>query len=145
MLNLDQALGELWLGEYNWSMNTSTSNFYSQFADQVATDNPERALDELAQRLIEHKRFRDLFEVRKIQLRRSMQLPILASDSIDTLSPAQRADYDQGLIAACREVGELLVADNRLREAWTFLQAVDDQAAVAELITSQTLTVSTTR
>ena len=70
-------------------------------------------LDKAAALLREQKRYHELFEVLKMQTRRRIGLPVLYAESGDSLSDEQRTKLEDGLIAACREVGTLLLEEGQ--------------------------------
>ncbi len=114
---------------------TKNGEMFETVQNLIQTGEAASAMSKMAQFLLIEKRFHELFEVRKIQLRQSLDLPIRSSESTAELPLEKRSDYETGLIAACREIGELLIADGRIREAWVYLQAVDDRPFVKNLIT----------
>ncbi len=118
------------------SKNADSKQAFVDFQKLVEDGESSRALENLAKHLSEQKHFHELFEVRKMLLRERMGLPIRSSESTADLPAEHRAGYEQGLINACEEVGELLVNENRVREAWVYLQAVDDQCKVRKMIMS---------
>lgn len=92
------------------------------------------ALDVLARRLLAEKRFHELFEARKMQVRQRLGLPLLYRDSADELTPEQRDALEEGLIAACREVGLALLREGKVREGYMYMRPVGDRQAVAEIL-----------
>jgi hypothetical protein len=100
----------------------------------LASRGPAAALDEAAALLREQKKYHELFEVLKMQLRRKLGLPLLAGDASDGLSDSQRTKLEDGLIGACREVGGLLLADGKIREGWMYLRPVGDKAEATRLL-----------
>lgn len=100
----------------------------------LAQQGPEGALRALAELFGQRKQYHELFEVRKMQLRQELGLPPVALDLTDPLSESQRNRLEEGLLAACREVGAALLAEGKLREGWTYLRPVGDRAEAARLL-----------
>ena len=94
----------------------------------------EAVLETLSQQLRARKKYHELFEALKMQLRRRLGLPLLYSDSGDDLNEERRKQLEDGLIDACREVGLLLLDEGRVREGWMYLRPVGDKKAAAELL-----------
>jgi hypothetical protein len=93
------------------------------------------ALDQLATRLREEKKYHELFEALKLKVRHALGLPLLPIESnSDELPEATRDKLEDGLVDACRQVGELLLADGKVREGWMYLRPVGDKTAAAKLI-----------
>jgi hypothetical protein len=88
-------------------------------------------LDLLAEEFQQTQRYHELFEVRKMQVRHGIGLPLLYADSADELSDAQRDTLEEGLLKACREVGQLLMDQGKIREGWMYLRPVGDRSTVA--------------
>ncbi|MFO0901794.1 MAG: hypothetical protein U0939_02270 [Pirellulales bacterium] len=92
------------------------------------------ALESLAQQLRGQKKYHELFEALKMQVRHRIGLPLLYGDNSDQLDESLRNQLEEGLIAACREVGTLLLERGRIREGWMYLRPVGDKKAAAELL-----------
>src|SRR5206468_12946753 len=54
----------------------------------------------------------------------------------ESLTEQQRTKREDGLIAACREVGAALLAEGKIREGWMYLRPVGDKAEAANLLGS---------
>src|SRR6478735_5027037 len=100
----------------------------------LATHGPDAALEETAKLLKGQKKYHELFEVLKMRLRRKLGLRLLAGEGTDGLSEEQRTKLEDGLIAACREVGTALLAEGQIREGWMYLRPVGDKAEAAKLM-----------
>jgi len=74
---------------------------------QKITDDQgiEAGLGFLEQYVRRNKDYAQLFEVLKMRVRHGMGLPILYSQTRDNLSEADQRKLEDGLLAACREVG----------------------------------------
>jgi len=91
-------------------------------------------LEALADQLRADRKFHELFESLKMQVRLGLGLPLLYGDSSDDLDEQTRSKLEDGLIAACREVGTLLMRAGRTREGWMYLRPVGDRKAALELL-----------
>lgn len=111
-----------------------SSSPFDQLESTFRTQGPAVALEQTASLLREQRRFHELFEVLKMQLRQKLGLPILAGESTDGLSEEQRNQLEDGLIVACRQVGTALLEDGKIREGWLYLRPVGDKAAAAGLL-----------
>ncbi len=76
----------------------------------------------------------ELFEALKMRIRNRLALPLIAPED----EPRQSDDVDRqleaGLLDACRETGEMLLGQGRIREGWMYLRPTGDTARAAELI-----------
>jgi hypothetical protein len=107
---------------------------FEQLQSALASGGPDAALSQAADLFRSQKKYHELFEVRKMQTRRRIGLPLLYSDAGDNLTEEQRTRLEDGLIAACREVGTLLLAQGQVREGWMYLRPVGDKAEAARLL-----------
>jgi tetratricopeptide (TPR) repeat protein len=100
--------------------------------DEIAAlaDDHERLFQRIAQSLVEAGEFHRLFDLRLIQERRRLGLPLDRRTPIDDVEEPLRSQVEAGYLAACREVGELLLEAGRLREAWMYLRPAGDKFAV---------------
>lgn len=91
------------------------------------------ALSRLAEHFQREGRYHDLFDVRLMQARQRLGLPLVSRESLDDLPEPQRTEMEEASLAACREVGHLLLAAHRPREGWMYLRpaAERDEAATA--------------
>jgi len=107
---------------------------FDELQSALAAGGAEAALVRAAELLRQEKKYHELFEVLKMQLRRKLALPILASESADGLTEEQRTKLEDGLIEACREVGTALLKQGQVREGWMYLRPVGDRAEAARLL-----------
>ena len=107
---------------------------FEHLESALATGGAAAALDQAAQLLRSQKKYHELFEVLKMQVRRRIGLPLLYSDSGDSLGERERTQLEEGLVAACREVGTLFLEGGRVREGWMYLRPVGDRTEAARLL-----------
>lgn len=88
--------------------------------------------DQLAQRLADAEQWHRLFDLRLLQKRHALGLPLSRRGSLDDLEEPQRTQLEQGYLDACREVGLLLLEAARYREAWMYLRPAGDKLRVRE-------------
>ena len=107
---------------------------FDQLKAALAKGGADAALAQAATTFRQQKKFHELFEVLKMQVRRRVGLPILYSDSGDSLSEAQRTQLEEGLVAACRDVGTALLSEGQIREGWMYLRPVGDKVEALRLL-----------
>jgi len=98
----------------------------------VAAADVETALGELAAYLREARRYDELFEVRLMESRRRLNLPIDETTRLEDLPEPQRSQMEEAYLDACREVGFAWLEAGNIKRGWTFLQPLGEPAAVAE-------------
>lgn len=107
---------------------------FDQLQQALDRGGVNAALDQLAEHLREHKKYHELFEALKMKVRFDLGLPLTYSDAGDDLAESTRTKLEDGLIAACRDVGMALLREGAVREGWMYLRPVGDRtAAAAEL------------
>jgi hypothetical protein len=109
---------------------------FENLRSTLAAHGPEAGLAALAEHFRLQKQYHELFEALKMQVRHKLGLPLFYNDTGDELSEAQRNELENGLIAACREVGTLLFQDGKLREGWMYFRPVGDRTEAAKLVRS---------
>jgi hypothetical protein len=109
-----------------------TSDF-DQLQSAYSSGGADAALAQAAKLLREQKKYHELFEVLKMQVRRRLGLPLLPT-AADELPEETRTKLEDGLIASCREVGSALLRDGKIREGWMYLRPVGDRAEASALM-----------
>lgn len=108
---------------------------FDELQSELSRGGADAVLARAAEALKGQKKFHELFEARKMQVRRKLGLPLAASEAAsDALGETQRQQLEEGLIAACREVGALLLGEGQVREGWMYLRPVGDRAEAAKLL-----------
>ena len=113
------------------------SETFQQLEQAMARGGSTEVLDRLSAQLREAGQYHELFEALKMQLRTRLGLPLLFGDGSDELDESRRAELEEGLIAACREVGLALLRQGKIREGWMYLRAVGDIPLVARELAEQ--------
>ena len=116
------------------TMNKKGSTRFDQIRLDVENNDVAAALDKLVVTLKAERKYHQLFEALKIQLRHRLNLPLVNSAPTEKLDSENQAEFESGLLDACRTVGLLLVADQKLREAWVYLQPLDDRKLFRTLL-----------
>lgn len=88
----------------------------------------------LAERARCEKNYPLLFEVRLMQKRHELGLPLIQTGGLGDVPDEQRPAYEQSYIAAAREVGGLFLADGDIPRAWSYFRAIGEPAPVADAI-----------
>ena len=102
-----------------------SDTIFDQLAADLQQGKTEAALARLAEELRASRRYHDLFDTRLMQARLRLGLPIVDGKKLDELQEPLRSQVEEAYVAACREVGDLLVAEGKLREAWMYLRPAD--------------------
>ena len=87
-----------------------TESLFDQLELSFNAGGTDTVLKELVTHFESEKKFHELFEVLKMQVRHGLGLPLLYGESGDELDSQQRTALEEGLIQACRQVGLGLLA-----------------------------------
>jgi hypothetical protein len=119
---------------------TSTQSASLQSNDAVfnrlsaQSDDPAAMIETMISHYRAAGRPMELFEALKMRIRNRLGLALIAPED----EPRQSGDIDRqleaGLLDACGETGEMLLAQGRIREGWMYLRPTGDTARAAELI-----------
>jgi hypothetical protein len=109
--------------------------------DELANlaDVPAEMLREVAQALVAAGEFHRLFDLRLLQERHRHGLPLDRRTPIDDIEEPLRSQVEAGYLAACREVGELLLESGQLREAWMYLRPAGDKLSIRQRLATVVL------
>ena len=109
----------------------STTEF-DEITSSLESGGIASALECVIQKLREQKKYHELFEALKMQVRQRIGLPLWYQDTFAERDAQREQQLERGLLDACSQVGNGLLADGRIREAWMYLRPIGDKAAVAE-------------
>jgi len=99
-------------------------------------ESEERAasLDYLIRQFRESKDYQLLFDAKLMKKRLELGLPLIQAPNLAALPPEVQKKYQQFLIEAAQETGELFLASGDIAKAWPFLRATGDVQRVAAAI-----------
>jgi hypothetical protein len=107
---------------------------YEQLDRAAADGGAAAALRVLEARALEEKNYPLLFELRILEKRRELGLPLVQTELPGSLPEAAQKAYDAAFVAAAREVGGLFLAAGQIGRAWPYFRAIGDPAPVARAI-----------
>lgn len=113
---------------------------FEQFDATCAQQGLAEALAGLAAHLLDASRFHELFEVRKLQLRLRLGLPLAAWQPIDELPEDQGQALESGLLGICEEVGTHLFRQGDVGAAWSYLEPTGNKQRIRDLLAEVEIT-----
>lgn len=119
---------------------TADTDVFDLLQSALSSGGIDGVLHQVAGALLAQRRYHDVFEVRKMQVRRSLGLPLLVQDTGDGLDDSVGKRLEEGLLAACREIGTALLDEGRVREGWMYLRPVGDKAGVGTRLREMAVT-----
>lgn len=102
---------------------------FDALAEACTAAGPEAMLETLAASLTRRGRWHALFDLRMVQARRALGLPLIGETG--PLDEPARDTLDDLSLAACREVGWPLLEAGQVAAAWMYLRAAATPADVA--------------
>ncbi len=105
---------------------------FDQLPQLLANAGPGPMLSALIEQFRAEKKYHELFDALLMQERLRLGLPMALTSSIDELAEPIRSRVEEAYLGACREVGTLLLAEKRVREAWPYLRPLADRDLVAQ-------------
>jgi len=109
-------------------------SLFDQLQSDLARGGSDAVLATVADTLRAEKKYHELFEALKMQVRRKLALPVTYTSGGDDLPEEKRNQLEEGLLAACREVGTLLLTQGKIREGWMYLRPVGERKEAAALL-----------
>lgn len=109
-------------------------SLFDQLKSDLSRGGTDAVLAKVADTLRAEKRYHELFEALKMQVRRKLGLPVTYTSGGDDLPEEKRNQLEEGLLAACREVGTLLFKQGKIREGWMYLRPVGERKEAAALL-----------
>lgn len=104
------------------TVTNSAAEQLDSLDDALAAGGVEGLLAALAEQFAREDRLHELFDTRLMQARVKLGLPPVGSGALEELPPAQREKVEQAYLVACQEIGEKMLAQGKLREAWMYLR-----------------------
>jgi hypothetical protein len=100
----------------------SPSDSLSALDQALTKGGIEAMLAALAEQFANENRLHELFDTRLMQARVKLGLAPVGSGALDELPTGQREQVEQAYLVACQEIGEKMLAQGKLREAWLYLR-----------------------
>jgi hypothetical protein len=107
---------------------------FEALGPMLESEDPASSLDYLIGRFREAKDYHLMFEAMLMKKRLELDLPLIQAPNLAALPPDLQAKYQQFLVEAAQETGELLLANGDIPKAWPYLRATGDVQRVAAAI-----------
>ncbi|MSV27958.1 MAG: hypothetical protein EXQ52_04330 [Bryobacterales bacterium] len=111
-----------------------TEEAFAQVEEALRTGGADGAFEFLAEKFRAEKKYPLLFELRLMQKRRDLGMPLLQVGSLEDVPADTRPAYEKGFIDAARETGGLFLGDGDIPRAWSYYRAIGEPAPVAAAI-----------
>ena len=107
---------------------------FSWIDELVGNGGAGAAFEQLAERFRREKEYRSLLDVRLMQARFELGLPLVSTSRIGDMPKVQQEAYQSAYVRAAREVGGLMLADGNLPQAWPYFRAIGDTGPIVQAL-----------
>jgi hypothetical protein len=107
---------------------------FAQLQEQLQAGGATAVFDKLADLLREQKDYHKLFDALCARKKFELGAPLHRPTSFDDIPAGKRDDFEAAYMAAAREVGQLLLADKKLGQAWIYFHAIRETQPVRDAI-----------
>ena len=107
---------------------------FEALGPMLESEDPASSLDYLIGQFRESKDYHLMFEAKLMKKRLELGLPLIQAPNLGALPPDVQAKYQQFLVEAAQETGELFLASGDIPKAWPYLRATGDVQRVAAAI-----------
>jgi hypothetical protein len=113
---------------------TSEETIFPWIEQVLQHGDAAAAFEQIAARFRRDKRYRGLFDARLMQKRFELGLPLLSTPRIADLPAELQQAYHEGSMQAAREVGDLILADRDIPQAWPYFRAIGDAGPIVQAL-----------
>lgn len=103
-----------------------SDEMFSQLDDACRAGGASATLDALIETLSAQKQYHLLFDARLLQAKHGMGVASTRPTSFEDVPQERREEFEQSYISAARNVGDLLLADGQLTEAWIYFRTIGE-------------------
>ena len=114
-----------------------SENLYDELQKTAADSGPAAAIDRLIEVQRETNQHHKLFDALLVKKKFAMALPVTRPTSFDDVPEDRRKEFEEAYIAAAREVGQLLLDDGNIPQAWIYFRTINDSEPVRQAIESK--------
>ena len=107
---------------------------FEALGPMLESEDPASSLDYLIGQFRESQEYHLMFEATLMKKRLELGLPLIQAPNLGTLPPDVQTKYQQFLVEAAQETGELFLASGNIPKAWPYLRATGDVKRVAAAI-----------
>jgi len=110
------------------------SDVFDDLQTSAREQGPTAVLDRLAEALREQRQHHHLFDALLMRKKLDLGLPLDKPTSFDDVPDPLKDDFEKTYIASAREVGELLLADNQIGQAWLYFRTIREPEKIKAAI-----------
>ena len=112
---------------------------FSNLEQIQKSDGAEATLQKLCETLREQKEHHRLFDALLMQKKQDLGLSLLQPTSFDDVPEEHRETFEKHYVDSARQVGNLLLEESRLADAWVYFQTIREPEPVREMLEQVTV------
>jgi len=109
-------------------------DLFAALDPMLADSDAGRSLDFLIENFREQKNYSLLFEARLMKRREELGLPLIQTEAATSFPQDKQRDYEQTVVEAARETGQLFLNEGNIERAWPYFRAIGEPAPIIEAI-----------
>lgn len=110
------------------------STIFDELRSLHDADGPTAAADRLIAHFRESRRHLELFQAMLLKEKHALGIPAARPMALDDVPDEQRVAFEEKYIEAAREVGGMLLAEERIPEAWVYFRQIREPEPVREAL-----------
>lgn len=107
---------------------------FAELQNQHQAGGPAAVFDRLAALLLDQRDYHKLFDALCARKKFELGAPLHRPTSFEDIPLEKRDDFEVAYMNAAREVGQLLLADQKLGQAWIYFHAIRETQPVRDAI-----------
>lgn len=111
-----------------------SADLFPELEATLRRDGPLAVFDRVASELRVARQYDQILECRLMKARFELGWPLIQTEPIGDQLDDSRRQYEDAYIAACREVGNLLLEVGEIGRAWVYFRAIGEPRPVADAI-----------
>jgi hypothetical protein len=115
-------------------MTTASETSPFDMLSRLPMSEPQKVLDALIEHLRGEKNWHTLFDALLMKKRQALGLPLVRPTSLKDVPEGQRDEFEKYHIDTAREIGQLLLRDGSIAQAWNYFRAISEPGPVAAAI-----------
>lgn len=112
-------------------MSTET---FTQFDELQQAEGADATIDKLIATLREQKEYHNLFDAMLMKKKYELGLPLVRPTSFDDVPEDKREEFEKCYVEFARDVGQTLLDEDKLNEAWMYFRTIREPESVAAAI-----------
>ncbi len=111
-----------------------SESLYDTLRETAKSSGALAALDQLIETERTSKQYHKLFDAMLMKKKCELGLPVTRPTSFEDVPSEKRKEFEERYIAAAREVGQLLLADDNLPQAWIYFRTINEPKPVRDAL-----------